>query len=193
MLLGHDQHRSARANFHSNNGWKQSRIQSRVVKPLKTTRANRQRIMQVTETSSVTDEGLGHVESDVTPALAGDESSTCNVERVVGCFIHVALPPLADLPRSSDVSGVVFTDEGGTLLGHTVFPGSVTEATPWPYVGIGNATPYSSETNGLRGLDIALEVKSIVGRLRRLSTGFNLLVLGLVGLGALFQLGYPIA
>jgi hypothetical protein len=91
------------------------------------------------------------------------------------------------------VSGVVFTDEGGTLLGHTVFPGSVPEASAWPYVGIGEPSPYSPQTDGLRGLNIALEMKSIVGRLGRLRLGFNLLLLGLVGLGTLFQLGNPIA
>ena len=139
------------------------------------------------------DESLGHVESDISPTGAVHESSTGNVERVVGCFVHVTLPPLADLPRSSDVRGVVFTDEGGTLLGHTVFTGSVTEATAWPYIGVGQSSPYGSQADALRGLDIALEVKSIMGRLRRISTGFNLLVLGLVGLGALLQLGNPIA
>ncbi|CCH67033.1 hypothetical protein RINTHH_8780 [Richelia intracellularis HH01] len=89
--------------------------------------------------------------------------------------------------------GVVFTDEGGTLLGHTVFPGSVSEATSWSYIGIGQASPYGSQPDALRGLDIALEMKSIVGRLGRVRLGFNLLILGLIGLGALFQLGYPIA
>lgn len=141
----------------------------------------------------MSDESLGHIEGDVTPTLASDESASSNLQGTVGCFIHVTLPPLADLPRSSDVRGVVFTDEGGTLLGHTVFPGSVSEATPWPYEGIGDSSPYSPETDGLRGFDIALQMETIVGGLRRFRLGFYLLSLGLVGLGALFQLGNPIA
>lgn len=160
---------------------------------MKARRTNRQSVVQVSETSSVADEGLGHVEGDITPALASEEPSSSDFKRVVGCFIHVALPPLTDLKWAGDVRGVVFTDEGGALLGHTVFPSGVTEASAWPYVGVGDSSPYGSQTDGLRGLNIALEVKSIVGRLGRLRLGFNLLVLGLIGLGALFQLGYPIA
>lgn len=160
---------------------------------MKTRRTQRQSVVEVSETSSVSDEGLGHIEGDGSPTLAVDESASSNLQGVVGCFIHVTLPPLADLPRSGNVSGVVFTDEGGTLLGHTVFPGSVTEATPWPYVGVGNSSPYGPQTDGLRGFDIALQMESIVGGLRRFRLGFYLLSLGLVGLGALFQLGNPIA
>lgn len=158
----------------------------------KTRRTNRQSVVQISDSSSVSDEGLRHVEGDFTPTGTCGEPSSSKVEGVVGCFIHVTLPPLADLPRTGNVSGVVFTDEGGALLGHTVFPGSVTEASSWPYIGVGQSSPYGPQSNGLSGLDIALEVKSIMGRFRRLSTGFNILILGLVGLGALLQLGYPI-
>jgi hypothetical protein len=89
--------------------------------------------------------------------------------------------------------GVVFTDEGGTLLGHTIFSGGVTESSSWPYVSVGQSTPYSSQTDGLSGFNVALEMKSIVGRLASIKNGFNLLFLGLIGLGALFQLGYTIS
>lgn len=150
-------------------------------------------IVQVSETSAVSDEGLGHIESNGAEALASDDSAGGDLQGVVSCFVNVTLPPLADLPRSSDVRGVVFTDERGTLLGHTVFTGSVTEATAWPYVGVGQPSPYGSQADALRGFDIALEMKSIVARLGRLRTGFNLLILGAVGFGALLQLGYPIA
>jgi hypothetical protein len=160
---------------------------------LKTRRANRHSVVEVSETSAVPDEGLGHIEGDISPAIAIEDSASSNLKGVVGCFIHVTLPPLTDLPRTGDVSGIVFTNERGTLLGHTVFTGSVSEASSWPYVGIGEPSPYSPQTDGLRGLNIALEMKSIVGRLGRLRLGFNLLLLGLVGLGTLFQLGNPIA
>lgn len=139
------------------------------------------------------DESLGHIEGNGTPAVTVDDSTGSDLQGVVGCFINVALPPLADLPRSCDVRGVVFTDEGGALLGHTIFTGSVTESSSWPYIGVGQTSPYRSQTDALRGLDIALEMKSIVSRLGRVRLGFNLLILGLIGLGALFQLGYPIA
>lgn len=160
---------------------------------MKTRRTQRDSVVEVSETSAMPDESLGHIESNGAPAITVDDSSRSDLKGVVGCFIHVALPPFADLPRSSDVSGVVFTDERGTLLGHTVFPGSVSEATSWPYIGIGQSSPYSSQTDGLRGLDIALEMKSIVGRFGRFRLGFNLLLLGLVGLGTLLQLGNPIS
>lgn len=160
---------------------------------MKARRANRKGVVQVSETTPVPDESLGHIEGDISPAEAVDEFSTGNVQGVVGCFIHVRLPPLSDLPRSGNVSGVVFTDEGGTLLGHTVFTGSVTESSPWSYIGVGQASPYSPQTDGLRGFDIALQMESIMGRFRRFRLGFYLVSLGLVGLGTLFQLGNPIA
>lgn len=165
----------------------------RQFKSLDTGTTDAESIVEVTEPSAMTDESLGHGEGNVTPTITVEDSTAGDLQGVVGCFIHVGLPPLADLPRSGNVSGVVFTDEGGALLGHTVFPSGVTEASSWPYVGVGQASPYGAQPDALRGFDIALEVKSIVGRLRRLSTGFNLLVLGLVGLGALLQLGNPIA
>lgn len=160
---------------------------------MKARRTQSNSVVQVSETSSMPDESLGHIEGNGTPTVAVDDSTGGDLQGVVGCFINVALPPLADLPRSCDVRGVVFTDEGGALLGHTVFSGSVSEATAWPYIGIGQASPYGSQTDALRGLDIALEMKSILGRLGRVRLGFNLLIFGLIGLGALFQLGYPIA
>lgn len=160
---------------------------------MKTRRADRHSVVEVSETSAIPDEGLGHLEGDISPAITTEDSASSNLKGVVGCFIHVTLPPLADLPRSSDVSGVVFTDEGGTLLGHTIFPGSVSEASPWPYVGIGQSTPYSPQTDGLSGLNIALQMESIMGRFRRFRLGFYLVSLGLVGLGTLLQLGNPVA
>lgn len=155
-------------------------------------RAKQKGVVKVSDALPLRDEGLGHIEGDVTPAVASKESPPSNLDGVVGCFIHVTLPPLADLPRACDVSGVVFTDEGGTLLGHTVFSGCVSEAPAWPYIGIGESSPYRPQTDALRGLNIALEMKSIMGRFRFLNLGFQILILGLVGFGALFQLGYAI-
>lgn len=157
-----------------------------------TRRAKQKGVVQVSDALPLHDEGLGHIVSDISPAIASKESSPSDFNGVVGCFIHVTLPPETDFPRSSNVSGVVFTDEGGALLGHTVFPSGITEASPWPYVSVGESSPYRSQTDALRGLNIALEMKSIMGRFRFLNLGFQILILGLVGLGALFQLGYSI-
>jgi len=148
--------------------------------------------VEVSDSLALQDESLGHVVGDVSPALATEESSPSNLNGVVGCFIHVRLPPKSHLKWPGDVSGVVFTDEGGALLGHTVFPSGITEASAWPYVSIGESSPYGSQPDALRGLNIALEMKSIMGRFRFLNLGFQILILGLVGLGALFQLGYSI-
>lgn len=153
---------------------------------------NRQSVVEVSETFPPHDESLGHIEGDGSPAIASKESASSNLQGVVGCFIHVTLPPRSDLPRTGNVSGVVFTDEGGALLGHTVFPGSVPEASSWPYIGVGEPSPYSAQTNALRGFDIALEMKSIMGRFRFLNFASQILILGAIGLGALFQLGYTI-
>lgn len=159
---------------------------------LSTRRAKQKGVVKVFDALPSQDESLGHIEGDAPPTIACEESSPCKLNGVVGCFIHVRLPPHTDFPRAGDVSGVVFTDEGGALLGHTVFPSSISEASPWPYVGVGKASPYSSQTDALRGLNVALEMKSIMGRFRFLNLGFQILILGLVGLGALFQLGYSI-
>jgi len=154
-------------------------------------RANQKGVVKVSETLPSQDESLGHIEGDDTPAVACKESSGSDLNRVVGCFIHVALPPLADLPRSSDVRGVVFTDEGGTLLGHTIFTGGISETSPWPYIGIGESPPYGSQTDALSGLNIALQMQSIARRFRFLNIG-QILTIGAIALGALFQLGYAI-
>jgi len=154
-------------------------------------RTNQKGVVKVSETLPSQDESLGHIEGDISPAVACKESSGSDLNRVVGCFIHVALPPLADLPRTSDVRGVVFTDEGGTLLGHTVFTGGVSETSPWPYIGIGESSPYSSQADALSAFDIALQVKSIASRFRFIHLG-QILTIGAIALGALFQLGYAI-
>lgn len=154
-------------------------------------RAEQKGVVKVSDALPSQDEGLGHIEGDAAPAIASEESSPSNFNGVVGCFIHVALPPLADLPRSCNVSGVVFTDEGGTLLGHTVFSSSVSEASSWPYIGIRESSPYRSQTDGLSGLNIALQMQSICRRFRFLNIG-QILTIGAVALGALFQLGYTI-
>ena len=156
-----------------------------------TRRAKHQSVVKVSDSLASQDESLGHVEGDVTPTIARQHSATGNLNGVVGCFIHVALPPFADFPRTGDVSGVVFTDEGGALLGHTIFPSGVTESSSWPYIGVGQTTPYSSQSNGLSALDVALQMKSIARRFRFFNLG-QILTIGAIALGALFQLGYAI-
>ena len=131
----------------------------------------------------MSDKGLREAKGDVVQGHPVDDASGGHLERVVSGFVGVGHSPVTNFPRPGQVGGVISTDEGGPLLGHTVLPCCVPEACSRPHISVGEATPHRAQAEGPMSLAVGLEVYS-----RRL---WSVLLwrLGLVfGLLALFQL-----
>ena len=139
-----------------------------------------ERVNKMAESSSMPDPNLGEGSGDVLGGEALETHGNSGLVGVVRDLIGTTWSPLSEF-KGSDDGGVHRVIEGRTLVREAVFSGGITESLPWPDSSIGEPSPHGAEPNGATALNVALKMKAV-----------RALVLGLVGVGTLFQLNHGI-